>query len=134
VRDRLAAEEELDALDYKRREADAQAELNLERISKFEQEEIDAGEEEDEEDAEGEEGVENIDKALNLEAFECPLREWIADERTRREIHRRFKKFLLTYYPGMEEVAKWMKRNQHANPPVQCPIRISPPVYPGKIR
>ena len=31
---------------------------------------------------------------VNLEAFDVPLREWIANERTRREIKKRFNNFL----------------------------------------
>ena len=45
------------------------------------------GDETDEEDLDGEDQV-------NLEAFDVPLREWIAQERTRREIQRRFRSFL----------------------------------------
>jgi hypothetical protein len=129
MRDRLAAEEELDAMDFKRREAVLHSEQNLERISRYEQEELDV------EDDEEEGGAENADKALNLEAFDCPLREWIADERTRREIHRRFKKFLLSYYVGIEEVTRWIKRHEHMNPtpPLPPPLRVTPPIYPAKI-
>ena len=50
IRDRISAEEELDALDMKRRERDIQTENNLERISRFEQQELDIEEEDDEED------------------------------------------------------------------------------------
>ena len=95
IRDRLAAEEELDALDAKRRERDLRTEHNLERVNRFEQEELD--DDEDEERDDEEELLEDAEKALNLEAFECPLKEWISEERTRREISRRFKKFLLSY-------------------------------------
>lgn len=34
---------------------------------------------------------------LNLEAFDVPLREWIAQSRTRREIKKRFEKFIYTF-------------------------------------
>lgn len=101
VRDRLAAEEELDAMDMKRKQRDLQMETNLERVNRSEQAELDEDDEEQEE--EEEMGLDGSDKALNLEAFECPLKEWIAEERTRREIARRFRKFLLTYYPGNYE-------------------------------
>ena len=34
---------------------------------------------------------------LNLEAFECSLREWIAQSRTRRAIKKKFRDFLTSY-------------------------------------
>lgn len=34
---------------------------------------------------------------LNIEVMPCPLREWIAQTRTRSEVKRRFRHFLLTY-------------------------------------
>lgn len=37
------------------------------------------------------------DVVLNIEAFDVPLKEWISQERTRREIKRRFKDFLLFF-------------------------------------
>jgi DNA replication licensing factor MCM2 len=49
--------------------------------------EDDEGEDTDEEDLDG------LDP-INIEAFDVPLREWIAQERTRREIQRRFRAFL----------------------------------------
>jgi len=36
-------------------------------------------------------------QALNIEVMTCPLREWIAQTRTRCEIKHRFRQFLLTY-------------------------------------
>lgn len=132
IRDRLAAEEELDEMDAQRRERDLRADYNLERINRFEQEELDR-----EEDADDEEDlIDGSDRALNLEAFECPLREWVAEERTRREIARRFKKFLNTYYVGIDALADWVKRNEHLDPPPPVPahLRAAPPIYPSKIR
>ena len=52
----------------------------------------DEQEEFDEEDLDGEDPV-------NLEAFEVPLREWIAQDRTRKEIQRRFRAFLRHFQP-----------------------------------
>lgn len=49
-------------------------------------------EEEEEEDLDGEDPI-------NLEAFDIPLREWIAQDRTRREIQRKFRAFLKHYRP-----------------------------------
>lgn len=131
VRNRLAAEEELDALDARRRERDYQTEMNLERINRFDQNELDA-----EDDAEEEDVADGAERALNLEAFQCPLREWIAEERTRSEIQRRFQRFLLTYFKGIEDVALWKKRHEHIDPPPKLPshLKVLPPVYPPKIR
>jgi len=39
------------------------------------------------------------EESVNLEAFDVPLREWIAQDRTRREIKRRFKQFLTYFQP-----------------------------------
>ena len=57
-------------------------------------------EDDDEEDAEGEETDEEDldgDDQINLEAFDVPLCEWIAQDRTRREIQRKFRSFLRHY-------------------------------------
>jgi DNA replication licensing factor MCM2 len=53
-------------------------------------------EETDEEDLDGEDQV-------NLEAFDVPLREWIAQDRTRREIQRRFRAFLRHFTPDDDQ-------------------------------
>ncbi|KAL3785893.1 hypothetical protein ACHAW5_006109 [Stephanodiscus triporus] len=50
----------------------------------------------DDDDFEGQEEV-------NLEAFDVPLREWIAQSKTRREIQRKFRVFLSTFREGGEE-------------------------------
>lgn len=128
LRNRRAAEQELDELDMKRREMDLRAEQNIDRMNRFEKEELD--EDDEVEQADGQ------DRALNLEAFDCPLREWIAEERTRREISRRFKIFLETFYVGIDEVNLWRDRNRHVTPmpPLPSHLRISPPIYPQKIR
>ena len=39
---------------------------------------------------------------FNLEAFDVPLRDWIAQTRTRRELMRRFRAFLKHFVPGRE--------------------------------
>jgi len=128
LRNRRAAEQELDELDMKRREMDLRAEQNIDRMNRFEKEELD--EDDEVEQADGQ------DRALNLEAFDCPLREWIAEERTRREISRRFKIFLETFYVGIDEVNLWRDRNRQVTPmpPLPSHLRISPPIYPQKIR
>ncbi|KAL3943743.1 MAG: hypothetical protein SGBAC_002166 [Bacillariaceae sp.] len=53
----------------------------------------DDDDESDEEDLDGEDPI-------NIEAFDVPLREWIAQERTRREIQRRFRAFLRHFIEG----------------------------------
>ena len=40
-------------------------------------------------------GMEDFE--VNLENLDCPLREWIGRDRTRGEIKRRFKKFLVSF-------------------------------------
>jgi DNA replication licensing factor MCM2 len=41
---------------------------------------------------------------VNLEAFDVPLREWIAQDKTRREIQRKFRVFLSTFREGEDEL------------------------------
>ena len=55
----------------------------------------DEAEQSDDDNFEAEEGI-------NLEAFDVPLREWIAQDRTRREIQRKFRVFLSTFREGEE--------------------------------
>lgn len=52
-----------------------------------------------EEDDEEEEEDLDADDQVNLEAFDVPLREWIAQDRTRREIQRKFRAFLKNFTP-----------------------------------
>jgi len=132
IRDRLAAEEELDALDAKRKARELEADYNLERVNEFERQDLD-NMDDFEDDDEMDEGAE---RALNLEKFECPLREWISEERTRREIQRRFKKFLQTYYEDIEKVAEWIKQHEHIKPLPSFPphLSVKQPIYPQKIR
>lgn len=60
------------------------------------------GDDLDDDDEEGGERKEDKyrELPLNLEAFDVPLREWIAQNRTRREIKKRFKKFLYSFKKG----------------------------------
>jgi DNA replication licensing factor MCM2 len=136
MRDRRAAEEELDAMDARRRELDEEAEDNLDDMNERDRDELDEYEEdEDDEEGEDEYGVAAGERALNLEAFDCPLAEWIAEERTRREIQRRFKTFLLSFYPGIDEYTRWKatyERDETAVIPAH--LRQLPPIYPPKIR
>jgi DNA replication licensing factor MCM2 len=52
---------------------------------------------EDLDDFEGQEEV-------NLEAFDVPLREWIAQDKTRREVQRKFRVFLSTFREGEDDL------------------------------
>lgn len=52
------------------------------------------GEEEEQVD---EEELFETEEEVNLEAFDVPLREWIAQDRTRREVQRRFRRFLMDF-------------------------------------
>eukprot|EP01031_Cornospumella_fuschlensis_P031068 gene31068-37548_t len=124
---RLAAEEELDALDAKRRQREREADYNLERSNRFDDQEEDEYDEMEIEDQDI-----GADRALNLEKFDCSLKQWIAEERTRREIFRRFKKFLLTYYDGIVEVQDFRKHNENA--PYPPNLRPRPPIYPDRIK
>ena len=69
-------------------------------------------EEADEEDEETDEEDLDGDDQVNLEAFDVPLREWIAQDRTRREIQRRFRAFL-RHYTGQpdEELTRRRRGN-----------------------
>jgi DNA replication licensing factor MCM2 len=119
---RLAAEQQLNALTGRRShvydqligdEDDEDAEARRVRRGMFrgsrrgkepgadddamdEPDEDEAAESSDDDDLDG-------DDPVNLEAFDVPLREWIAQDRTRREIQRRFRKFLKHYDNNMYE-------------------------------
>lgn len=60
------------------------------------------GEDEEEKDEGSEDEDLDGDDQVNLEAFDVPLREWIAQDRTRREIQRRFRAFLRHFSPENE--------------------------------
>ena len=98
----VAAEEELNRRDAERaknraqRLKDAAADLEDENELRREQLRIN-GVVDDEESDEKASDVED-DNVLNIEAFDVPLREWISQERTRREIKRRFKDFLFNFH------------------------------------
>ena len=59
----------------------------------------------------GEEKFEDI-VDLNLEAFDCSLREWIVQGRTRREIKRKFYNYLTTYQVDGRVVHKVRQRGR----------------------
>lgn len=98
---------EYDAMDVTaRREAEREMDVRLARVEGRVLDDLD--EEEEDEDRRhrdriasraGDRGDEELlEEEINLEAMgACPLREWIAQERTRREIKRRFGSFLESY-------------------------------------
>jgi hypothetical protein len=131
--DRKAAEEALDAADAKRKDRENRYDSTVEQGPRGDRGDFDSDDESLEDGVNREEGEE---ANLNLEAFDSPLREWIAEERTRREIQRRFERFLSSYYVGIEEVTKFIKGHDHMliKPPLPSGLRISPPVYLPKIR
>jgi DNA replication licensing factor MCM2 len=110
---RLAAEQQLNALSGRRsqvydqligddddEDADArQARRGMFRSSSRAAQEAADGDEMGEEEESESSSDEDLDgdDPVNLEAFQVPLREWIAQDRTRREIQRRFRKFLKHY-------------------------------------
>lgn len=106
-------------MDARRKAREMESDFNLERVNRFERQELDEYDDEEEE----EEMDEGAERALNLEKFECPLREWIAEDRTRREIQKRFRKFLDHYYDGMEKIVDWMKRNNNEGN-TQLPVEL----------
>jgi len=61
----------------------------------------DGGDDDDDEDELDDDNFED-EEGVNLEAFDVPLREWIAQDRTRREIQRKFRMFLSTFREGEE--------------------------------
>jgi DNA replication licensing factor MCM2 len=102
VRYRRAAEEEIDRRMRKQREQrEKLAQEGLDTLDEGEEREV-REEDEDEEFEEDDQGRDIV----NLETFECPLREWIGEDRTRREIKRRFEEFLMRFYVGIEEVRR----------------------------
>ena len=76
-----------------------------------------AVEEYEEDDASDEDDNLDSDDPVNLDAFDVPLREWIAQDRTRREIQRRFRVFLRHFEPEDTE------RRRRANGIYQQKIR-----------
>lgn len=161
VRNRLAAEAAIEERELRRRMRE-NMDSTLERVNKYEQEELyDLMREENENDFlfddDGEEDEEKIrnrmlelmegenlreealdEETLNLERFEGSLTDWISEERTRREIYKRLKKFLLTYYEGIDKINDWLKENdmKDSNSELVLPnhLKVKPPLYPQKIR
>ena len=134
LRTRQLADEEIEARDERMQQARLQGDRNeyrLEGLDERDREQLDS-DSEDYSDAEDDEpGAEG---RLNLDAFECPLQEWIAESRTRREIQSRFRRFLQSYYVGIERVASWERNHKGEENPPKCPFKRYRPVYPAKVR
>ena len=110
------------------REKEDADDKELGRMDDRSEESSDEDEDDDDEDKEDGQG-----KRLNLDAFDCRLQDWISEDRTRKEIESRFRKFLKAYYPGVESWRQWNRKNGN-NPEKKNPYQKRPPVYPAKIR
>ena len=143
LRNRQLADEEIEArLEAQRRarEKDDFAREGAEGIDDTERQEAeedsdeDYFDDEDDDDEDGEDG--ERERRLNLDAFDCPLTEWIDEARTRREIESRFRRFLNTYYEGIENVTQWRRENEGKEgiDMRDCPYPRLNPVYKEKIR
>lgn len=81
-------------------------------------EELIADEDDEDLNYESEEDKEDDEQELNLEAFACSLRDWIAQDRTRRELLKKIARFFESYYDGIGDQSK----------------KKLPPLYMAKIR
>lgn len=133
VRYTTEAEREIAKREALRRRQHAE---DLDLYENAQEEESDEDEYSDDEDEEelGETGA----LKLNLEAFDCSVSDWIAEERTQKEIERRLKLFLEKWYPDCEEIRKYEKNNkQDDGRPAPLPPHLKTkkknPIYPDKI-
>ena len=135
LRNRQLADEEMDARDERFRQARVAGELDeYEREGLGGIEEEDLSSESESEDEEDEEEGYPSERSLNLDAYDCPLQEWITETRTRNEIKKRFRKFLNTYYEGIEMRKQWERQHKDEEDRGPCPYKKSREIYPGKIR
>lgn len=135
LRNRQLADEEMDARDERFRQARVAGELDeYEREGLGGVEEEDLSSESESEDEEDEEEGYPSERSLNLDAYDCPLQEWITETRTRNEIKKRFRKFLNTYYEGIEMRKQWERQHKDEEDRGPCPYKKSREIYPGKIR
>lgn len=132
---RQAADEEIEARNERIRrmqERDEGRDAELEGVRDYEREELEDDYSEDEE-----EGPPGTERRLNLDAFDCRLQDWISEDRTRREIEARLRKFLQDYYVGCELNAQWERKNKGI--PIEertskMPVPKRRPIYREKIR
>jgi len=99
---------------------------------RLDEEEMDAQELPDE-DMDDEERYEN-EEEVNLEAFDVPLREWIAQDRTRREVSRKFRNFLAQYTEDDDEDDEDHGNNTGAREDSRRRRRKASPLYEQRIR
>lgn len=92
------ADEEVDARIQARRNQRQALDDRLEGREEEEQEALDDMFEDEDEDEDAVAEQAQLGISIQLENFQCPLREWIAEERTRVEIKNRFRKFLQVSY------------------------------------
>jgi len=133
LRTRQLADEEIEARDERMRQARMQgdrAEYRLEGLDERDREQ----DSDEDEFSDAEDDTPGAEGRLNLDAFDCPLQEWISEERTRREIQSRFRRFLQTYYVGVEQVAAWERQHRDVEDAPKCPFKKFRPIYPAKIR
>lgn len=87
-------------------------------VGRGDDDEMDGGSDEEinEEELDGEDPI-------NLEAFDVPLREWIAQDRTRREVQRKFRAFLRHFRPESSD-SEYQRRRKRANGIYEQNIRL----------
>ena len=90
--DAMEAEEDADARRARRSMFSRRADADQEDEDEIR---VESDDEINEEDLDG-------DDPINLEAFDVPLREWIAQDRTRREVQRKFRAFLRHFRPDSD--------------------------------
>ena len=71
---------------------------------------------------------------INLEAFDVPLKEWIAQERTRREVQRKFRNFLISFTGEMDEEDDNDAEGQPQSQPKKKSSKKAPSIYLDQIR
>ena len=91
-------------------------------------EEDDDIEDDDQDDVDREEELFETEEELNLEAFDIPLREWIAQDRTRREVMRKFRRFLMNTTEDLDEVDEQQLQRRNSRQ------KKSTPIYEDRIR
>ncbi len=94
-------------------------------------EDLDSDGEDEMDEAEREEELFETEEELNLEAFDVPLREWIAQDRTRREVIRKFRRFLQSDIDDPENLHSPIQNNLQGSRRKQKKTR---PMYEDRIR
>lgn len=141
LRTRQLADEEIEARDEAARRAREKDDFAREGREGIDDQEREEAEEDSDDDYLTDEDDEDVpegerERRLNLDAFDCPLHEWVSESRTRREIESRFRRFLNTYYDGCEQVNQWRRENEGKEgfDLRDCPYPRLHPIYKEKIR